>query len=134
MNEILRKQAGKFWSLFEAASAATNVPAILLAAMAKQESSFNPAAVNNKSGAEGLMQLEPMFYKEINPFDPAQAIEAAAESMAHYKRIFGTWSLALAAYNWGPGNLSRWQASGAKRTWWPLETQRYVERIMRDAC
>ncbi len=118
-----------FWRLFIQAGQKHQVPPMLLAAQAAAESSFNPSAVS-KAGAQGLMQLEPRFYPNIDPFDPAQAIPAAAESMSRYYLEFGEWRLALAAYNWGPGNLTACLAAKEHRAGWPLETRYYVTHVM----
>lgn len=125
----LRIRAGDYWSLFAEAGKAHGVPARLLAAQALQESGFDPKAVSG-AGAEGIMQLEPQFYPGVDPWDPAQAIPAAAQSMHHYHYEFGTWRLALAAYNWGPGSLDLWQKSGAPESAWPAETRHYVSRVL----
>lgn len=117
---------------FEAAAASYGVPAALLERMAQQESSFNPNAYNDGSGAAGLMQLIPRFYPGVDPFNPAQAIPAAAESIRRYYDHFGSWSLALAAYNWGPGNLGDALAADEGRDAWPRETRDYVAEITAD--
>jgi soluble lytic murein transglycosylase-like protein len=49
--------------------------------------------------------------------------------MRQLRDQFGTWTLALAAYNWGPGNLSK-ARDPAK---WPSETRTYVDEITRNA-
>lgn len=122
----------KFRPLFESAAAAYGVPARLLARVAQQESSFRPDAHNAGSDASGLMQLVPRWYPGVDPFDPAQAIPAAAESLARYYGRFGSWRLALAAYNWGPGNLSDAIASDTPVSEWPTETQNYIAEIGAD--
>ena len=71
--------------LFTAASAQSGVPASLLAAVAKQESGFNAGAVS-AAGAQGLMQLMPSTASGlgVNAFDPAQAIDGAAQLLSGY--------------------------------------------------
>ena len=66
--------------LFTAAAAQHGVPAALLAAVAKQESGYNPAAVSS-AGAEGIMQLMPSTAAGlgVNALDPAEAIGAGAQ-------------------------------------------------------
>jgi cell wall-associated NlpC family hydrolase len=88
---------------FAAAAATYGVPETLLKAVASTESSFEPGAVSG-AGAEGLMQLMPSVAASlgVNPFDPDQAIGAAAKLLSGYHTQFGSWSLALAAYNAGP--------------------------------
>jgi soluble lytic murein transglycosylase-like protein len=46
---------------------------------------------------------------------------------------YGNWPDALAAYNWGPGNLEAWIAAGRPTERLPSETARYVRRVLRDA-
>jgi soluble lytic murein transglycosylase-like protein len=48
-------------------------------------------------------------------------------------RRYGNWSDALAAYNWGPGNVDLWIAGGRNLDRLPLETARYITRVLRDA-
>ena len=122
----------EYQALFEAASSKYNLPPGLLAAQGWQESRFRPevidGTVKSSAGAVGIMQLIPRFYPGVDPLDPAQAIEAAAKSDAAYYRRFGSWDLALAAYNWGPGNLSK--NLNLPRDGWPRETQDYYTNIL----
>jgi hypothetical protein len=96
--------------LFDSASAQSGVPASLLAAVAKQESGYDPSAVSS-AGAEGLMQLMPSTAAGlgVNAFDPAQAIDGAAQLLGGYlKQYNGSVPLALAAYNAGPGAVAQY--------------------------
>ena len=88
---------------FAQASATYGLPQGLLSAVAKTESSYDPQAVSS-AGAEGLMQLMPATAASlgVDPFNPTQAIPGAASLLASYHQQFGSWSLALAAYNAGP--------------------------------
>jgi len=81
----------------------------LLAAVANQESSFNPAAVSS-SGAQGLMQFTPATARGlgVNPFDPASSVNGAAKYLSQLTKQFGSTDLALAAYNAGPGAVSKY--------------------------
>jgi cell wall-associated NlpC family hydrolase len=112
--------------LFESASARTGVPAALLAAVAKQESGFDPSS-RSGAGAEGLMQLMPSTAAGlgVNPFDPAQAIDGAARLLAGSLQTYGgSVPLALAAYNAGGGAVARYGGIPP----YP-ETQAYVRAI-----
>ena len=94
----------------EAASASTGTPASFLAAILQQESGYNPDAVS-PTGAEGIAQFEPgtAASNGVSPFDPSSAIPGAASLLAQYHSLFGSWSLAAAAYNAGVGAV---QATG----------------------
>jgi len=101
---------GDLVPLFTAAAAQHGVPASLLAAVAKQESGFNPGAVSS-AGAEGIMQLMPSTAAGlgVNAFDPAQAIRGAAQLLSGYLQQYnGSVPLALAAYNAGPGAVAQY--------------------------
>jgi hypothetical protein len=97
------------------------------------ESGFNPNAVS-PGGAEGIAQFEPSTAAGlgINPFDPIQALQAAAQMMARYFHQYGDYAKALAAYNAGPASLQN--AENACGTNWlncmPAQTQNYVHTIM----
>lgn len=85
------------------------VPNNLAQAVARKETGFNPN-LTSKVGAQGLFQLMPQTqksYKVTDPFDPGQSANAGLRFLANLKRKFGTWDKALAAYNWGPGNLTK---------------------------
>ncbi|TWG98619.1 cell wall-associated NlpC family hydrolase [Nocardioides sp. J9] len=113
--------------LINAAATRTGVPGELLAAVAKQESGFNPRAVS-PAGAQGLMQLMPATARGLgvtNSFDPAQAVDGAARLLRSLLDRFGSTELALAAYNAGPGAVTRYDGIPPYR-----ETQNYVRNIM----
>jgi cell wall-associated NlpC family hydrolase len=96
--------------VFEQAATQSGVSASLLAAVAAQESGFDPSAVSS-AGAEGIMQLMPGTAASlgVDPFDPAQAISGAAQLLAGYLQAYGgSLPLALAAYNAGPGAVARY--------------------------
>ena len=103
------------------------VPAELLKAVAVAESRMNPAAVS-PAGAKGLMQMIPstgaaMGVRDL--FDPHQSIRGGAAYLAKQVGRFGTYPLALAAYNAGPGAV---QKHGGIPPY--EETRTYVARVM----
>ncbi|HTV10770.1 MAG TPA: transglycosylase SLT domain-containing protein [Acidimicrobiales bacterium] len=100
---------GPYTTQFASAASTYGVPEQLLSAVASTESSFQPSAVSS-AGAEGLMQLMPSTAASmgVNPFDPAQAIPAAAQLLSSYYSTYGSWPLALAAYNAGPGAVDQY--------------------------
>ncbi|HEY3942701.1 MAG TPA: NlpC/P60 family protein [Acidimicrobiales bacterium] len=112
--------------LFVSAAATYGVPATVLVAVARQESGFSTTAVSS-AGAQGLMQLMPQTAAGlgVDPMDPAQAIDGAAQLLSGYLTRFGSLPLALAAYNAGPGAVSQYGGIPP----YP-ETERYVSSIM----
>lgn len=102
------------------------IPPDLFLRMIGAESSFNQSAVSPK-GATGLGQLMPGTAKElgVDPSDPYQNVEGSARYLAQQYAKFGTWPLALAAYNAGPGAVSKYGAIPPY-----AETQGYVAKIM----
>lgn len=112
------------------------IPRWLLARLAWQESRFRTdiisGATASHAGALGIMQIVPRWHPTISRADilnPPVAIDYAAGYLAQLARQFGAWELALMAYNWGPGNVRKWQA-GQKTM--PAETDRYRKQILAD--
>lgn len=115
-----------YQQLFLAAEQKYGVSADLLAAVAKQESNFNPRAVS-RAGARGLMQLMPGTARSLgvtDSFDPKQAVDGAARLLRDHLKTFSTVDLALAAYNAGPGAVRRYNGVPPY-----AETQNYVRKI-----
>ncbi len=112
--------------LFMAAGTKYGVSPQLLAAVAQEESGFNPSAVSS-AGAQGLMQIMPSTAAGlgINPMDPAQAVDGAAQILAGNIQNFGSVPLALAAYNAGAGAVEQYGGIPP----YP-ETEAYVNNIM----
>ena len=115
--------------LFSRAASRHGVDASLLAAMASQESGFNSSAVS-PAGAQGLMQFMPATAAGlgVNPLDPGSAIDGAARYLSSLTQQFGSTDLALAAYNAGPGTVSRYGGIPP----YP-ETQNYVRSVLSKA-
>lgn len=108
-----------------------NLPPELVAAVAYQESKFNPTVCSGE-GACGLMQFMPGTAKRfgVNVWDEASSIRGAVEYLAILRRMFnGNIGLALAAYNWGEGNVQKWLKNGADPKTMPDETRKYVRLI-----
>ncbi len=106
------------------------------------ESALHPNAVS-RAGAVGLWQFmigtAKKYGLEVTSLiderkDPIKASYAAAHYLKDLYDIFGDWSLAIAAYNCGPGNVSKAirRSGGAKTDFWgiyqylPAETRGYV--------
>lgn len=107
------------------------IPPDLLVRVAYQESRFRSdiitGATVSSAGAKGMFQLMPVHWKAVDPVDwRASALYAGRYLLSHFKR-FGTWQHALAAYNWGQGNLAKYGIAKA-----PLETRNYYSQILAD--
>ena len=106
------------------------------------ESALSPTAVS-PMGAVGLWQFMPTTGKsyglEINSLvderrDPVRSTQAACRYLKDLYAIYNDWSLAIAAYNCGPGNVNKAiaRSGGNGRTFWdiydylPRETRGYV--------
>ncbi len=123
-----------FRPVFEKASQEYAVPLQLLIETAQKESSFINKYIYgpdfNPSGAKGMMQIIPRWHPDLkNPFDPYEAIPYAASYLRELYNRFGSWSLALAAYNWGPTALAKHLAGDEQYASLPVETQNYVDVI-----
>ncbi|MCL4423507.1 MAG: lytic transglycosylase domain-containing protein [Actinobacteria bacterium] len=113
--------------VFIEAGQANGLSPVLLAAVAKAESGFDPSALSS-AGAEGLMQLMPSTAQSlgvVDPYDPTQAVNGAAQLLsgliAHFKSV----PLALAAYNAGAGAVERYGGIPPY-----AQTQSYVSEIL----
>lgn len=107
------------------------------------ESALDPYAFSH-GGAAGLWQFIPVtatrFGLERNWWfdarrDPVLATDAALDYLTYLHGMFGDWSLAVAGYNAGEGNVSRAvRRAGAEATFWglrlPQETRAYVPRLL----
>lgn len=112
--------------LVQQAAARYGVDADLIHAVIRAESGYDPSAVSH-AGAMGLMQLMPencRDYGVSDPFDCAQNINAGVRQLKDLISRFGRTDLALAAYNAGPGAVSRYGGIPPYR-----ETQDYVRKI-----
>lgn len=113
------------------------LPADLLARVAYQESHFRESIIRgiqaSPAGALGIMQLEPVYFSTVRvrpPFSDADVraqIDQAAQQLQSLYGQFGDWSLALAAYNAGAGNVRKYGGIPPF-----TETQNYVAQISAD--
>ena len=115
-----------FDPIISRASRKYGVDAGLIKAVIKAESNFNPQAVSH-AGAQGLMQLMPATARSLgvnDSFDPEQNVMAGTRFLKDMlQRYNGDVDSALAAYNWGPGNVDR------RPDRLPRETRDYLARV-----
>ncbi len=118
--------SGPYLSMARNAARAHGVPEDLFLRLVQQESGWKPHIVSHK-GAYGLAQLMPETAKTlgVDPADPAQNLEGGARYLKTQFDRFGSWRLALAAYNAGPGAVIEHDGIPPYR-----ETQDYVLAIL----
>lgn len=115
------------------AAASTNgIDPALLKGLVQQESGFDPNA-RSGAGAVGLTQLMPGTAASLgvtDPTDPAQSLQGGARYLREQlDRFGGDERLALAAYNAGPGAVTKY---GGVPPY--AETQGYVNKVLANAA
>lgn len=103
------------------------MPPSLFLALIGAESGWNPNAVS-PAGAVGIAQIVPKWHPSVNARDPYASLNYAANLLAGHYRSFGSWKLALAAYNAGAGAVKKY---GGVPPY--AETQNYVQKILAAA-
>jgi hypothetical protein len=115
INQIVNQAAQKY-----------DVDANLIRSVIKVESNYNPSATSPR-GAMGLMQLMPDTARELgvrNAYDPQENVMGGTRYLRMLlSRYDGQVDLALAAYNWGMGNVEN------KPDRLPAETLGYIEKV-----
>ncbi len=133
-----------YFPMFEEQLSTYNIP-LEIKYLAIVESALNPKA-QSRVGATGLWQFMYPTGKQFNlevtsyvdeRYDPLKATQAACKYLSSLYEIFGDWSLALASYNAGPGNVSKAiRRSGGSQNYWnirsylPRETANYVPAFL----
>ena len=101
---------------------AAGVPSSIALAVAQQESGFNQSAVS-PVGAVGIFQLMPSSFPGQAITDASTNISLGIAYLAQLYQKYGDWSTALAAYNWGPGNVDKSPSI-------PQQVQNYVSSVL----
>jgi len=141
------ERAGRYHAMITTVLAEEKVPQDLIY-QAVAESGFQPQIVNGRSGAGGMWQFMPYgvygltrngWYDER--FDPEKSTHAYARYMKELYAQLGDWYLAMAAYDWGPGNVQKAVERTGYADFWelyrrnalPQETKNYVPIIIAAA-
>ena len=138
--QVMLGLADFYFPIFEEILVRNNLP-IELRILPVIESALNPRAVS-RVGATGMWQFMygtgRMYNLTINSFiderrDPIAASHAAVRFLKDLYSIYGDWTLVIAAYNCGPGNVNKAiRRAGGKKNYWdiyyflPRETRGYV--------
>jgi len=134
-------RAAALLPLLRAAFSAEGIPPELVW-LAEAESTFNPSA-RSPAGARGLYQLTPETARGLglstflpdDRTDPEKSARAAARLLRAHHEKFGSWPLALAAYNAGAGRVTRLLEKTSTKTYagiaaaLPAETRLYVPKV-----
>jgi membrane-bound lytic murein transglycosylase D len=141
------QRAGRYKPMIQKILAEEGVPQDLIY-QAVAESGFQPQAMNGRSGAGGMWQFMAFgtygltrngWYDER--FDPEKSTRAYARYMKQIYNQLGDWYLAMAGYDWGPGNVQRAVQRTGYADFWelyrrnalPQETKNYVPVILAAA-
>ena len=133
-------ESERYFPMFTDALESESVP-VELRNLAVIESALNPRAYS-PAGASGLWQFMSstgsLYGLKVNSLvderrDPVKSTYAAAKYLKHLYGIYEDWTLAIAAYNCGPGNVNKaLRRTGGKKDYWdiyeylPKETRGYV--------
>ncbi len=138
------ERAGLYKGMIQRILAEEGVPQDLIY-LAVAESGFQPRAIDRKSKAGGMWQFMPygnygLIRNEYvdERFDPEKSTRAYARYMKFLYDQLGDWYLAMAAYDWGAGNIQRAVEKTGYADFWelykrhnlPSETQNYVPEIL----
>jgi membrane-bound lytic murein transglycosylase D len=138
------ERAGRYRTMIQRIMAEEGVPQDLIY-LAVAESGFQPRAIDRRSRAGGMWQFMPSGDYGLTRnrwvderFDPEKSTRAYARYMKFLYNQLGDWYLAMAAYDWGAGNVQRAVEKTGYADFWelykrhnlPAETQNYVPEIL----
>lgn len=143
VSERLLGLSERYFPLYESEFAGQGLP-IELKYLSVVESGLRPTVVS-QAGAVGLWQFmkgtSTLYGLTSNNVvderrDPIRSTQAATQYLKDLYNQFGDWTLALAAYNCGPGNVRRAMSRSSKEAFWeivsylPKETRRYIPKYV----
>ena len=138
------QRSGRYKAMIQRVMAEEGVPQDLIY-LAVAESGFQPRAINGRSRAGGMWQFMPSGNYGLTRnsyvderFDPEKSTRAYARYMKFLYDQLGDWYLAMAAYDWGAGNVQRAVQKTGYADFWELykrnnlpgETKNYVPEIL----
>jgi membrane-bound lytic murein transglycosylase D len=138
------QRSGRYREMIRRVMAEEGVPQDLIY-LAVAESGFQPRAINGRSRAGGMWQFMPSGNYGLTRnaymderFDPEKSTRAYARYMKFLYDQLGDWYLAMAAYDWGAGNVQRAVEKTGYADFWELykrnnlpgETKNYVPEIL----
>lgn len=138
------ERSGRYKAMIQRVMAEEGVPQDLIY-LAVAESGFQPRAINPRSRAGGMWQFMPYgdygLTRNVSideRFDPEKSTRAYARYMKFLYDQLGDWYLAMAAYDWGAGNVQRAVEKTGYADFWelyrrnnlPAETKNYVPEIL----
>lgn len=110
-----------------------DLPQKLLARLLYQESRYREDIINgtvqSHAGAQGIAQIIPYWHPDVDPLDPIASIKYAGKYLKQLFLALGSWEKALMAYNWGIGNVRKFENGESVP---PTETINYINEIMAD--
>jgi hypothetical protein len=107
------------------------VQAVIQAESSGRQVDANGNTLKSSAGALGLMQLMPATAAQygVDPNDATQNVQGGSAYLSDLFQKYGNWFDALAAYNWGPGNVNKALASGSN---FPPSVNAYATGILNN--